>query len=78
MAMQLVGTKKIQQVLAMPGVVEKFVKDQNAVDRIRKTFAGLYSLDEVKIVDIYHDVSLKIRLFYYGAKNFGKMLVVPD
>ena len=49
MAMQLVGTKKIQQVLAMPGVVEKYIKDQSAVDRIRKTFAGLFSLDDVRL-----------------------------
>lgn len=44
-AYQLVGTKKVQQVLAEPGVVERFVDDPNAVKRIRKTFAGLYSLD---------------------------------
>ena len=49
MAMQLVGTKKIQQVLAMPGVVERYIKDQSAVDRIRKTFAGLFSLDDVRL-----------------------------
>ena len=33
----------------MPGVVERFLKDKRAVDRIRKTFAGLFSLDEVRI-----------------------------
>lgn len=42
---QLVGTKKIQQVMAKPGMVEKFIKDENAVKRIRRTFAGLFSLD---------------------------------
>ena len=46
-AMQLINTKKVQQVLAKPGMVEKFIQDGEAVQRIRKTFAGLYSLDEV-------------------------------
>ncbi|XP_004070334.1 glutathione synthetase [Oryzias latipes] len=42
----LAGTKKVQQVLARPGVVEKFFPDQpEAVKQIRATFAGLYTLD---------------------------------
>lgn len=44
----LAGTKKVQQVLARPGVVEKFFPDQpEAVKQIRATFAGLYTLDMV-------------------------------
>ncbi|KAM9786203.1 glutathione synthetase-like [Neosynchiropus ocellatus] len=43
---QLVGTKKVQQVLAEPGVLERFLPDQpEAVEQIRATFAGLYTLD---------------------------------
>lgn len=42
----LAGTKKVQQVLAKPGVVEKFFPDQPEVAaQIRATFAGLYTLD---------------------------------
>ncbi|KAM6924711.1 glutathione synthetase [Xenentodon cancila] len=42
----LAGTKKVQQVLAKPGVLEKFFPDQpEAVKQIRATFAGLYTLD---------------------------------
>ncbi|XP_034028059.1 glutathione synthetase [Thalassophryne amazonica] len=42
----LAGTKKVQQVLARPGVLEKFFPDQpEAVEQIRATFAGLYTLD---------------------------------
>ncbi|XP_034052388.1 glutathione synthetase isoform X2 [Gymnodraco acuticeps] len=42
----LVGTKKVQQVLATPGVLEKFFPHQpQVVDQIRATFAGLYTLD---------------------------------
>lgn len=42
----LAGTKKVQQVLARPGVLEKFFPGQpEAVEQIRATFAGLYTLD---------------------------------
>lgn len=42
----LAGTKKVQQVLARPGVLEKFFHDQpQVVEQIRATFAGLYTLD---------------------------------
>ncbi|CAI5643990.1 unnamed protein product [Oreochromis niloticus] len=39
----LAGTKKVQQVLARPGVLERFFPDQpQAVQQIRATFADLY------------------------------------
>ncbi|XP_047453377.1 glutathione synthetase-like isoform X2 [Mugil cephalus] len=42
----LAGTKKVQQVLARPGVLEKFFPGQpEAVEQIRATFTGLYTLD---------------------------------
>lgn len=42
----LAGTKKVQQVLAKPGVLERFFPDQpQVVEQIRATFAGLYTLD---------------------------------
>ncbi|XP_041656038.1 glutathione synthetase [Cheilinus undulatus] len=42
----LAGTKKVQQVLARPGVLERFFPDQpEVVEQIRATFAGLYTLD---------------------------------
>lgn len=45
----LVGTKKVQQVLTRPGVLERFFPDQPRVmEQIRATFAGLYSLDMVR------------------------------
>uniref|UniRef100_G3X0R0 Glutathione synthetase n=1 Tax=Sarcophilus harrisii TaxID=9305 RepID=G3X0R0_SARHA len=45
-ATQLVGTKKVQQELSRPGVLESLIPDQpEAVARLRATFAGLYSLD---------------------------------
>ncbi|EKX51365.1 hypothetical protein GUITHDRAFT_102635 [Guillardia theta CCMP2712] len=44
-AYQCVGAKKIQQVLACPGMVEKFV-DEDSAKRIRSCFAGLYALGD--------------------------------
>ncbi|XP_068187857.1 glutathione synthetase isoform X1 [Antennarius striatus] len=42
----LAGTKKVQQVLARPGVLERFFPDQpQVVEQIRATFTGLYALD---------------------------------
>ncbi|XP_033096253.1 glutathione synthetase-like [Anneissia japonica] len=44
-SLHLAGTKKIQQILAKPGVVERFISDADAVKAIRARFAGQYSLD---------------------------------
>ena len=52
MAGSLIGTKKVQQIFALPGTVERFVKNEEAVKRIRRTFAGLYSLDAVWLYSI--------------------------
>ncbi|GAX15093.1 glutathione synthase [Fistulifera solaris] len=42
----LAGTKKVQQELARPGVLERFIDDADMALRMRKAFAGLYSLGE--------------------------------
>ncbi|XP_072305598.1 glutathione synthetase [Eucyclogobius newberryi] len=45
-ATHLTGTKKVQQVLARPGVLERFFPNEpRVVEQIRATFAGLYTLD---------------------------------
>lgn len=41
----LAGTKKVQQILSLPGVVERFLPDSNSVKKVTDTFTGLYSLD---------------------------------
>ncbi|XP_064988189.1 glutathione synthetase, chloroplastic isoform X2 [Musa acuminata AAA Group] len=41
----LVGTKKIQQELAKPNVLERFL-DTEDIAKVRKCFAGLWSLDD--------------------------------
>ena len=47
---QLAGSKKIQQELARPGVLEKFLTDPNEVASVREVFTGLYSLDLVSAI----------------------------
>ncbi|XP_027933431.1 glutathione synthetase, chloroplastic-like [Vigna unguiculata] len=46
----LVGTKKIQQELAKPGVLERFVENKDHVAKLRSCFAGLWSLEDSDIV----------------------------
>ncbi|XP_049833687.1 glutathione synthetase-like isoform X2 [Schistocerca gregaria] len=41
----LAGTKKVQQALAHPGCLERFITDSAKVEAIREIFTGLYSLD---------------------------------
>ena len=43
-AYQLAGTKKVQQALAQPGALERFVSQHDA-EKLRAVFAGLYDLD---------------------------------
>ncbi|GAU11550.1 hypothetical protein TSUD_345410 [Trifolium subterraneum] len=46
----LVGTKKIQQELAKPGVLERFFENKEDIAKLRKCFAGLWSLEDSDIV----------------------------
>jgi glutathione synthase len=46
-AYHLAGCKKIQQVLADPGVLERFVPSAAHREELRSVFAGLYSLSAV-------------------------------
>ncbi|CAO2149936.1 unnamed protein product [Urochloa humidicola] len=46
----LVGTKKIQQELAKPNVLERFLDNKEDIAKLRRSFAGLWSLDNEEIV----------------------------
>lgn len=41
----LAGTKKIQQALAKPGALERFLGESSKIEAVRDVFTGLYSLD---------------------------------
>ncbi|KAJ2502335.1 Glutathione synthetase [Coemansia sp. RSA 1972] len=45
LAYHLAGCKKIQQVLAEPNIVERFIEDAETAARVRECFVGLYPLD---------------------------------
>lgn len=47
-AYHLAGTKKVQQVLARPGVLEHLLGDSDKANQLREVFTGLYTLDLVK------------------------------
>ncbi|KAL3838154.1 hypothetical protein ACJIZ3_022745 [Penstemon smallii] len=49
-AYHLAGTKKIQQELAKPNVLERFLENKDDIAKVRKCFAGLWSLDDLTIV----------------------------
>ncbi|KAK4480438.1 hypothetical protein RD792_013511 [Penstemon davidsonii] len=49
-AYHLAGTKKIQQELAKPNVLERFLENKDDIAKVRKCFAGLWSLDDSTIV----------------------------
>lgn len=64
----LAGTKKIQQELAKPNVLERFVDDKDDVTMLRKCFAGLWSLDDTKILK---DVIERPELFVLKPQREG-------
>ncbi|CAH0551185.1 unnamed protein product [Brassicogethes aeneus] len=47
----LAGTKKIQQALAKPGCLEKFLIDEKHINDVKQIFTGLYALDFNKLGD---------------------------
>lgn len=43
----LAGSKKVQQVLARPGVLENYINSPDDVEAVKGIFTGLFSLDRV-------------------------------
>lgn len=66
----LIGSKKIQQELSRPGVLEKYIDDPEVIAAVRSTFAGMYSLDLVRFP--YSRITLM--LYYEHSEDFP----VPD
>ena len=42
----LAGTKKVQQALAKPDILKRFLSDESKIERVKEIFTGLYSLDK--------------------------------
>ncbi|KAJ2400796.1 Glutathione synthetase, partial [Coemansia sp. RSA 2530] len=58
LAYHLAGCKKIQQVLAQPGVVERFIDDQQMAELVRECFVGLYPLDNTSEGQKAYDLAM--------------------
>ncbi|EFO21448.1 glutathione synthetase [Loa loa] len=79
--LQLANTKKIQQVLSENGVLERYITDGRMSTRIRKTFAGMWGLenDDDRTQKIIQDAVthpekfvLKPQLEGGGGNYYGK------
>lgn len=55
----LAGTKKVQQALAAPGMLKRFIKDEDKIEAVREIFTGLYSLDNNEIGNEAYQMALK-------------------
>jgi len=54
----LAGTKKVQQALACPGILERYFSDQDKINRIRGIFTGLSSVDNDEIGNLAVEAAL--------------------
>lgn len=69
----LVGKKKVQQALAAPGVVEKFLPETQA-HLVRSSFAGLWTLSKAEILANPEIVEKVLHAY----DNIGKYVVKPQ
>ena len=70
-AYHLAGCKKIQQVLAEPGVLEQFITSSSHCQALRTVFAGLYSLDAAPSTpQALALVALKQQVIAVDGKNY--------
>jgi glutathione synthase len=53
----LAGTKKVQQELARPGVLEYFIDNKDVIASMRDSFAGLYSLGDDAVKEDFDAVT---------------------
>ena len=55
----LAGTKKVQQALAKPGILNRFISDESKIEEIKQIFTGLFSLDKNEGGDEAVEMALK-------------------
>ncbi|XP_026847057.1 glutathione synthetase isoform X3 [Drosophila persimilis] len=55
----LAGTKKVQQALAQPAVLERFINDPEEIKAVGKIFTGLYSLDDNDAGNATYEMALR-------------------
>lgn len=70
-AYHLVGAKKIQQELAKPGVLERFLHEKEAIAKVRASFAGLWSLNDDASTDALKEAVAKPEGFVLKPQREG-------
>ncbi|XP_018798619.1 PREDICTED: glutathione synthetase-like isoform X2 [Bactrocera latifrons] len=55
----LAGTKKVQQALAQPEMLERFISDPEKIKAVGQIFTGLYSLDDSEAGNASYEMALK-------------------
>ncbi|XP_054727084.1 glutathione synthetase-like isoform X2 [Anastrepha obliqua] len=55
----LAGTKKVQQALALPAMLERFISDPEKIKAVGQIFTGLYSLDDSEAGNASYEMALK-------------------
>ena len=68
----LAGTKKVQQELARPGNLEKFLGDKAQIKSVRDIFTGLYPLDNVS--SLFTINTQRTDQHYCTSKKFSRFL----
>ncbi len=58
--LHLANTKKVQQRLAEPGVVERYL-DSESVTKVRRTFAGMWGLETSERENVQGTIEVGIR-----------------
>jgi glutathione synthetase len=67
----LAGAKKVQQVLAAPGVLERFLSPLDGSEAVRESFAGLWELGE----DLHDDAKVAVE---DAIRNPGNYVIKPQ
>lgn len=76
-AYHLAGTKKVQQILAQPGVLEDLMGDDDKVKKLRECFTGLYSLDLVGFRIMINNIGIKVYfLFLFFSDRTKKVIAL--
>lgn len=53
------GHQKVQQALAQPAVLERFINDPEEIKAVGKIFTGLYSLDDNEAGNASYEMALR-------------------
>ncbi|CAK8684770.1 unnamed protein product [Clavelina lepadiformis] len=75
---QLAGCKKMQEVLAKPDVLERFIDDVDVVKKLRNTFAGFYERGNDVIENYSAGHLLRSKSHEHNDGGIDNGLSVPD